>query len=79
MRVSKTTIVRTILLLLVITNLILERCGIDVIKTDESLVYAAVEYIIEIAIILAGFWYNNSYSEKALKAQKYLEELRNSE
>ena len=79
MQISKTTIVRTILLILVIINLALEKSGIDVIKTDESLVYTAVEYIIEIAIIVAGFWYNNSYSEKARKAQKYLEELRNSE
>lgn len=79
MKISKTTIVRTILIILVIVNLALEKSGVDIIKTDESLIYAAVEYIIEIAIIIVGFWYNNSFSKKALKAQEYLEELRNSE
>ncbi len=67
------------MLLLVILNLILEKCGVDVIPTDESTVLAIVEYLIEIAIIVVGFWYNNSFSGKALKAQEFLENLRKEE
>lgn len=79
MKVSKSTIVRTIMLVIVLINLILEKCGVDIIKADESTVLQAVEYIIEIAAIIAAWWYNNSFSKKALKAQQYLEELRKEE
>ena len=67
------------MLVIVLINLILEKCGVDIIKTDESAVLQAVEYIIEIAAIIAAWWYNNSFSKKALKAQQYLEELRKEE
>ena len=67
------------MLVIVLINLILEKCGVDIIKADESTVLQAVEYIIEIAAIIAAWWYNNSFSKKALKAQQYLEELRKEE
>lgn len=79
MKISKGTIVRTILMLIVVLNFALERCGVDVIKTDESTVLMLVETVIEIAVVIVGFWKNNSYSEKAIKADKFLKELRESE
>lgn len=79
MKISKSTIVRTILIVLVIINIVLEKCGIDVIPTDEATILMVVETLIELAVIVVGFWYNNSYSKKALKAQKFLEHLRESE
>ena len=77
MKISKQTIVRTVLLVLVIINIILEKLGLDVISTDESFVLMCVETVVELAVIITGFWYNNSYSENALKAQRFLEYLRN--
>ena len=74
--ISKSTIIRTILVLLVIVNIILERLGIDVIPADEHIVTMVVETIIEIAIIVVGFWKNNSYSEAAIKADAFLRKLR---
>lgn len=79
MKVSKSTIVRTILVLVVIVNFILERCGIDVIPADESTILMVVESLIEIGIIAVGFWKNNSFSQKAIKADEFLKELRESE
>lgn len=79
MTISKSTIVRTIMIILVVINIVLEKCGVDVIPTDESTILMVVETLLEIATIGAGFWYNNSYSKKALKAQKFLEQLRESE
>lgn len=76
MKISKSTIVRTIMIVLVIINFVLEKLGVDLIYTDEATVLMWVETIIEIGVIIAGFWYNNSYSENALKAQKYLNELK---
>lgn len=79
MKISKGTIIRTILVVLVIINIILERCGIDVIDVDEYEIAMIVETAIEIGVIAAGFWYNNSFTEKARKAQEFLEKLRESE
>ena len=79
MKISKSTIIRTILMALVILNFILERCGIDVIPADEYTVTMFVETSIEIAILAVGFWKNNSFTEKAIKADKFLKELKESE
>ncbi len=79
MKISKATIVRAILVVLVIINFVLEKCGVDVIPTDESTILMVVEGIIEIAVIVVGFWKNNSFSEKAIKADEFLKNLRESE
>lgn len=76
MKISKGTIVRTILLLIAIINMGLQHFGIDVIKVDESEVASIVEYIIQIAIIIVGFWKNNSYTEKAIKADELLKRMK---
>ncbi len=76
MKVSKATIVRTTMLVIAIVNIVLEKCGIDIIKADENTLLSVVESSAELLAVLAAWWYNNSFSEKALKAQKYLEGLR---
>ena len=79
MKITKSTIVRLILVLLVFVNFILERCGVDVIPTDEGTILMFVETGIEIAILAVGFWKNNSFTKKAIKADEFLQELRESE
>ena len=79
MKISKGTIVRTIMLGLVILNIILKQFGIDVINVSESEVFTFVEALIEVAIIVVGFWKNNSYTQKAIKADEFLKTLRESE
>lgn len=79
MSISKGTIVRTIAILLVIVNMVLKHFGLDVINVDESAILTFVEILIEIAVIIVGFWKNNSYSENAIRADKFLKELRASD
>ena len=79
MKITKSTIVRTILVALVIINFVLEKCGLDVISTDEYTVLMFVETAIEIAILAVGFWKNNSFTDKAIEADEFLKELRESE
>lgn len=76
MKISKSTIIRTIFLAVVIINFILEKAGVDLIPVDESAIAMFVETFIEIAVIAVGFWKNNSFSEKAIKADEFLKELR---
>jgi hypothetical protein len=59
--------------------MVLEKCGLDVIRTDENAVLMLVEAVIELAIILVGFWKNNSFTQAAIKADEFLKQLRESE
>lgn len=76
MKISKGTIVRTIMLIIVIINLVLKQLGHDLINVSESEILTAVEMIIELAVIVVSFWKNNSYSEKAIKADEFLAVLK---
>ena len=78
MKISKWTIVRTIGIILVLVNMILQRMGYDVINVSESEILVFVETLIEIAVIIVGFWKNNSYSENAIRADAFLQTLRTS-
>lgn len=79
MKITKSTIVRLILVVLVIVNFVLEKNGIDVIPADESTILMFVETGIEIAILAVGFWKNNSFTKKAIRADEFLKELKESE
>ena len=76
MKISKGTIVRTIMLVIVIINLILKQLGYELINVSESQVLSVVEMLIEIAVIVVSFWKNNSYTEKAIEADEFLQDLR---
>lgn len=79
MKIKKSTIVRAILAVIVIVNIVLKKCGVDLIPTDENAVAMFVETAVEIAVLAVGFWKNNSFSEKAIRADKFLQDLRDSE
>jgi SPP1 family holin len=67
------------MLLIVLVNLVLKAFGINVIPIDESAIAAVVELLIELAVIVVAFWKNNSFTPKAIKADEFLQKLRESE
>lgn len=79
MKISKGTIVRTIMLGIVLINLVLKQFGIDLINVSENEILTAVEMLIEIAVIIVSWWKNNSYSKNAIKADEFLKNLKESE
>lgn len=79
MKISKGTIVRTIMLVIVIVNIILQHFGIDIIKVNESEIASAVEILLELAVIIVTFWKNNSFSKEAIKADEFLRTLKGEE
>lgn len=79
MKISKWTIVRTIMTALVVVNLILKSFGISVINIDENSVAAFVESAVEVAAIVCSWWYNNSFTEKAKKADLFFKSLKESQ
>ena len=79
MKISKWTIVRTIMTALVVVNLILKSFGISVINIDENSVAAFVEAAVEVAAIVCSWWYNNSITEKAKRADLFFKSLKESQ
>ncbi|MBQ0083865.1 MAG: hypothetical protein KBS52_03765 [Clostridiales bacterium] len=62
---------------LVALNMILESCGVKVIPANEGTVGAIVEAVVEIGAIVCAFWYNNSFTPAACKADAFFKELKN--
>lgn len=78
MNITKGTIIRTIMFLIVAINFGLEKCGVDIIPADENKITMIVETLIEIAVLVVGFWKNNSFTPAAIKADEVLKQLKNS-
>lgn len=77
MTMKKATIVRTVLFALVLLNFGLKQFGHEVIPVDESAVAEFVEYAISAAILILSWWKNNSFTQNAQVADRYLESLKN--
>lgn len=78
-KITKGTIVRTILMGIVILNLILKQTGKPLINIGESEVTQVVQTVIEILVIAVNWWYNNDVTPKARKAKEFLDNLEKSE
>lgn len=75
-KISKETIVRTIVLAVTILNEILLRAGKNPLPFSDSTVYEAASLIVFIAASIWAWWKNNSFTSAAIKADKYMDELR---
>lgn len=78
-KISKGTIVRTVMFVIVILNMILSHFGLDVINVSESEILSVVEMLLEVAVIIVTFWKNNSFTDKAIKADEFLKTLKECE
>ena len=79
MKISKGTIVRTIMVVLVIVNVVLKQFGVDAINVSENEILSLVEALIEVVTIVVAFWKNNSFTQNAIKADEFLKTLKESE
>lgn len=79
MKISKWTILRTVMMILVIINMLLKAFGVDVINVTENTVLGIIEALIEIGAIISAWWYNNSFTEKAKMADEFFKSLKEEE
>lgn len=76
MKISKATIVRTIVLALVLINMVLQSMGKSPIQYDESGIANIIGTLISIGAVGASWWYNNSFSDAAKKADAFMQMLK---
>ena len=76
-KVSSDTIARTIVLALALINQLLINTGKTPIPIMEDDVYQLVSIIFTIVTAVIAWWYNNSFTKHAIRADKYLDALKN--
>ncbi len=77
LKITKGTVVRTILIVVVLVNTALKACGRPLINIDEGSLASGIECLTNLGVIAIGFWKNNSFSNEAKNADFYLQKLRN--
>lgn len=75
-KVSTATIVRTICLALALVNQLLSAGGHSVIPIDNETVNQLVTAGVTIVTAIVNWWYNNSFTEAAIEADKTFERVR---
>ena len=76
MKVKSETIIRTIVLILALVNQVLAIYGKDKIPITEDEVYQLITLAATIGSALWAWWKNNSFTQPAIKADEYMERLR---
>lgn len=74
--VSKTTIVRTIALIVSIANYVLTVKGKNPIPFSETAVYETVSTIFLWGSSIAAWWKNNSFTYEAITADKLMKDMK---
>lgn len=76
-KVSPDTIARTIVLALALVNQFLAVFGKGTIQIAENDIYQVVSLVWTIGSALVAWWYNNSFTKHAIRADDYLASLKN--
>ena len=76
-KIAPDTIARTIVLALALLNQCLAIAGKGTIQIAENDVYQIVSLAWTIISAILAWWYNNSFTQKAIRADKFLEALKN--
>ena len=73
--ISAGTVTRTVCLALALTNQVLSALGKPVLPIENTTIEQLVSAGFTIAAALPGWWFNNSFTTEALKADQYLDKL----
>ena len=70
--VTTGTIARTIVLILALANQVLVMCGKQVLNIADDDIYQIVSIVFTIGASAVAWWKNNSFSQAAINADKFL-------
>lgn len=77
MEVTSGTIARTVILVLALINQVLVMFGKSPLNIADDDIATVVSLLFTIASTAVAWWKNNSFSQNAIKADEYLENLKN--
>lgn len=76
MKISKETIIRTVLLIVALVNMALNAFGKNTLPFTDDEISEIISVVFMAVTSIAAWWKNNSFTEKARIADIYLEGLR---
>ncbi len=76
MNITKGTIIRTLVLVIALINMILRYFGVHPLDISENSIARFVEVAVELLAILSAWWYNNSFTPCARKADEFMKKLK---
>lgn len=79
MKITKGTLIRTVILLLALVNQILIICGVSPIPIDDDTATNVISTLWTAVASVIAWWKNNSFTQDAITADEYLNELKNEE
>lgn len=79
MKISTDTIIRTIVLAVALINQVLTAMGKNPLPFSDDVIYETVTLVVTIGASAWAWWKNNSFTGKAIEADKYLKDLKNYE
>ena len=72
MKIKKGTIIRTVCLIVALSNQVLTVCGKNPLPFSEEEVYEVVSVTITVVTALVAWWKNNSFTKRAIYADEIL-------
>lgn len=75
-KISAATIARTACLLLALANQVLSAMGKPLLPIDSEQLEQLVTAGFTTVSAIVAWWYNNSYTTNAIKADKYMDDLK---
>ena len=76
MKISKGTIARTIVLALALINQVLTAMGHNVINIADEDINTLISTIFTIVSAAVAWWKNNSFTQAAIEADKFMNEVK---
>ncbi len=79
MKITKGTLIRTVILLLALVNQVLSICGVSPIPIDDDTATNIISTLWTVVASIAAWWKNNSFTQDAITADEYMNELKTEE
>ena len=76
MKISKGTLIRTIILALALVNQVLAMLGISPLNIADDDISTVISTAWTIVAAIIAWWKNNSFSDAAIKADDFMHELK---
>ena len=75
-KVSKETLLRTVILAITLINSVLIMLGKNPLPFSENEIYQAISAVCTVAASLWAWWKNNSFTNSAIRADEYMNALK---
>lgn len=79
MKIKTETIIRTVILVVALINQGLTVAGMSLLPITDDQITECITLLITIGASLWAWWKNNSFTDRAIKADQLLDELKNAE